>query len=277
MLYQPVICIVVFLVHADRPHRNANLCPPFHFVCSSCFLPLKPNPSAIASVCFGSCVQEKPSAFHATFLCRNSTDVRKPGPMRSQIFTFEHFTHQLFEIFRPVIWNAENEIVSPVHTKRFQHCAPVETRHHRISLEAMIVETFLHRRKHLTCVTSAVETLEQFPDLPLLAKVLRWYHVDHLAHFPMEERHRNVKHSDDQRRVCSLGLLTSCPTQNQSHEFQRRGCRKRVRSRFTLVDFRGTQPSSYCWAVWTLSRFPTILTRFSCPVSLASLIRLPPF
>ena len=59
----------------------------FHFVCSSCFLPLKPNPSAIASVCFGSCVQEKPSAFHPTFLCRNSAGVRKPGPMRSQIFT----------------------------------------------------------------------------------------------------------------------------------------------------------------------------------------------
>ena len=28
----------------------------FHFACSSCFLPLKPNPSAIASVCFGSCL-----------------------------------------------------------------------------------------------------------------------------------------------------------------------------------------------------------------------------
>ena len=59
----------------------------FHFVCSSCFLPLKPNPSAIDSVCFRSCVQETHSAFHPTFLCRNSTYVRKPGPMRSQIFT----------------------------------------------------------------------------------------------------------------------------------------------------------------------------------------------
>ena len=59
----------------------------FHFVCSSCFFPLKPKPSATASVCFGSCVQEKPSAFHATFLCRNSTAVRNPGPIRSQIFT----------------------------------------------------------------------------------------------------------------------------------------------------------------------------------------------
>ena len=55
----------------------------FHFVCSSCFLPLKPNPSAFANVCFGSCVQKKPSAFRPTFPCRNSTDFRKPGPMRS--------------------------------------------------------------------------------------------------------------------------------------------------------------------------------------------------
>ena len=30
----------------------------FYLVCSICFLQLKPNPSAIASVCFGSCVQE---------------------------------------------------------------------------------------------------------------------------------------------------------------------------------------------------------------------------
>ena len=27
-------------------------------------------------------------------------------------------------------------------------------------------------------------------------------------HFPTEERHRNVKHSDDHRRVCSLGLVS---------------------------------------------------------------------
>ena len=45
------------------------------------------------------------------------------------------------------------------------------------------------RRKHLTRVTSSVEALEQSPDLLLIAKVLRWHHVDHLAHFPMEERH----------------------------------------------------------------------------------------
>ena len=38
-------------------------------------------------VCFGSCVQEKPSAFLATFLCRNSTAVKSPGPTRSKIFT----------------------------------------------------------------------------------------------------------------------------------------------------------------------------------------------
>ena len=79
VLCQPVICIVVFLVHPDCQHRHANLCTTvfepgatvtFHCVCSSCFLPLKQNPSAIASVCFGSCVQEKPPAFHATFMCR---------------------------------------------------------------------------------------------------------------------------------------------------------------------------------------------------------------
>ena len=56
----------------------------FHFVCSSCFLPLKPNPSAIASVCFGSCVQEKPSAFHAPFLCH--------GCQESRANTFTVFT-----------------------------------------------------------------------------------------------------------------------------------------------------------------------------------------
>ena len=121
------------------------------------------------------------------------------------------------------------------------------------SLKAMFVESFLHvRRKHLT---SSVETLEQSPDLPLLAKVLWWYHVDHLAHFPMEERYRNVKHSNDNRRVCSLGLLARCPTQDQSHEFQRWSCHKRVRSRFARVHFRGTQPTSYCWTVWVLSCF----------------------
>ena len=147
---------------------------------------------------------------------------QKSGADAFTDFHLEHFTQKLFEIVRPVIWNAKDEIVSPVHTKCFQRCAPVQARHHSISLEAMIVESFLHvRRKHLTCVTSSVETLEQSPDLPLLAKVLWWHHVDHLAHFSMEERHRIVKHSDNHRRVCSLGLVTRCPTQNQSHEFQR--------------------------------------------------------
>ena len=187
-------------------------------------------------------------------------------------FHLEHFTHQLFEIVRLVIWNAEDEIVSPVHTKCFQRCAPVRTRHHRISLEAMFVESFLHvRRKHLTCVTSSEETLEQSPDLLLLARVLRWHQVDHLALFPMEERHRNVKHSDDHRRVCSLGLVTRCPTQFQSHEFQRWGCRRRVRSR----------PCSHnrhrIAGLFGFSRVFTHLTRFSCLVSLASLIRRLPF
>ena len=41
-------------------------------------------------------------------------------------FHLDYFTHQLFEIVRLVIWNAENEIVSPVYTKCFQHCAPVQ-------------------------------------------------------------------------------------------------------------------------------------------------------
>ena len=59
-------------------------------------------------------------------------------------------------------------------------------------MKAMFVESFLHvRRKHSTRVACSVETLEQHPD-PILAKVLRWHHVDHVAHFPMEERHRNV-------------------------------------------------------------------------------------
>ena len=89
----------------------------FHFVCSSCFLPLKLNPSAIANVCFGSCVQEKPSAFHPTFLCRNSTDVRKTRADTFTDFHLEHFTHQLFEIIGPVIQNAEDELVSQVHTQ----------------------------------------------------------------------------------------------------------------------------------------------------------------
>ena len=75
-------------------------------------------------------------------------------------------------------------MVSSVHTKWFQHCAQAQTWHQRISLKTMIVESLFHvRRKHLTRVTSSAETLEQSPDLPLLAKVLQWYHVDHLA-FP---------------------------------------------------------------------------------------------
>ena len=110
----------------------------FHFVCS------RPLPV---------CVSDRASRrnlLRSTFLCRNSTDVRNPGPMRSQIFHLEHFTHQVFEIVRLVIWNAEDGFVSPVHTKCFQHCAPVQTRQHRISLEATIVESFLHvRRKQL--------------------------------------------------------------------------------------------------------------------------------
>ena len=59
--------------------------------------------------------------------------------------------------------------------------------------------------------------------------------VDHFAQFLMEERHRHVKHSDDHRRVCLLGLVVRCPTQDQSNEFQRWSCRKRVRSRFACV------------------------------------------
>ena len=145
-----------------------------------------------------------------SFLCRNSTDVGKPRPMRSQIFTLnnKHFTHQLFEIVRPVIWNAEDEIVSPVHTKCFQHCAPVQTRQHRMSLETMIVESFLHVcRKHFEFASRIPWRLLSNPDLALLAKVLWWHHVDHLAHFPMEERHRNVKHNDDHQHVCPFGSV----------------------------------------------------------------------
>ena len=67
---------------------------------------------------------------------------------RTDAFTdchFQNFTHQLFEIVCSVIWNAEDEIVSPVHAKCFQRCAPVQTRHHRISVETMIIESFLSR------------------------------------------------------------------------------------------------------------------------------------
>ena len=209
----------------------------FHCVCSSCFSPVKPNPSAIASVC----VSDRASRRNLQH-CNPPSCAGIPKMSESQgrcafaDFHLEHFTHQLFEIVRPVIWNAEDEIVSPVHTKCFQRGAPIQTPHHRISLKALIVDSFLHaRRKHLTRVISSVKTLEQSPDLPLLAKVLRWYHVDHLAHFPMEERYRNVKHSNDHRRVCTLGLVARCPTQDQSHELQKWGCRKRVRSRFACV------------------------------------------
>ena len=165
-----------------------------------------------------------------------------------------------------------------MHTKCLQHRSPTQTRHHRISLKAMFVETFLHvSRIHLTCVTSSVETLEQPPDLPLLAKVLWWHHVDHLAHFPMEERHRNVKQSNDRRRICSLGLVTRCPTQNQSHEFQKAGvpqtCQILVSPVLTSVAH-----NRHCIAgLFGPFRVSTPFYRFSCLVSLASLIRRPPF
>ena len=131
----------------------------FHFVCSSCFLLLKRNPAAIASVCFGSCVQEKPSAFHPTFLMQEFHRCQKTRADAFTNFHLEHFTHQLLKIVCPVIWNAEDKIVSPVHAKRFQHCALVNARHHHISLKSIFVESFLHtRRKHLTRVTSSRET-----------------------------------------------------------------------------------------------------------------------
>ena len=148
----------------------------------------------------------------------------------------EHLTHQLFEIVCLVIWKAEVEIVSPVHTTCFQHCAAVHTRHHSIPLKAMFVESFHHvRRKHLTRVTSSLETLGQPSDLPFLAKVLWWYHVDHLAHFPLEERYRNVKHCNDHRRVFSLGLVARCPIQNQSHELNKGGVAANVSDLDSLV------------------------------------------
>ena len=168
-------------------------------------------------VCFGSCVQEKPSAFHATSLCRNSTDVRKPNCSRSSVLSSG----------MPMM-------------KSSLQCTP--------------------------SASSVAPSTNTAP--PHFSGSHDRYHVDHLAHFPMEERHRNVKHSDDHRRVCSLGLVTRCPT---------RISKVGVRSRFARVHFRGTQPTSYCWAVWILARFHPFLTRFSCPVSLASLIRRPPF
>ena len=139
----------------------------FHFVCSICFLPLKPNPSAIASVCCGSCVQEKPSAFHPTSLCRNSTDVRKPGPMRSQIFTFNTSR---------INCSRSSALSSGMPKMKSSHqCTPsassIAAQYKQgttaFSLKAMIAESFLHG-------------------------------------------HRNVKHSDDHRRVCTLGLIARC-------------------------------------------------------------------
>ena len=56
----------------------------FHFVCSSCFLPLKPNTSAIASVCFGSCVQD--SAFHPTSV----QEFHRCQKTRADVFTNFH-------------------------------------------------------------------------------------------------------------------------------------------------------------------------------------------
>ena len=148
----------------------------------------------------------------------------------------EHLTHQLFEIVCLVIWNAEDEIVSPVHTTCFQHWAAVHTRHHSIPLKAMFVESFHHvRRKHLTRVTSSLETLGQPSDLPFLAKVLWWYHVDHVAHFPLEERYRKVKHCNDHWRVFSLGLVARCPIQNQSHELNKDGVAANVSDLDSLV------------------------------------------
>ena len=187
--------------------RTVPCQPKICFCCVSCSSrpsapSRKPLPTVFDRVCFGSCVQEKPSAFHATFLCRNSTDVRKRGPMRSQIFTLNTSR---------IKCSRSSALSSGMLTmKSSPQCTPSAS-----SVAPLIVESFLHvRSKHLTCVTSSVETLEQSPELLLPAKVLRWHHVDHLAHFPREERHRNVKHSDDHRRVCSLGLATHCPTQN---------------------------------------------------------------
>ena len=144
VLCQPVICFVVFLVPPVPSAPSRKPLPTVFdpsatvtFVCSSCFLPLKPNPSVLANVYFGSCVQKKPSAFHPTFLCKNSTDVRKPGPMFSQIFT-----------------SRSSALSSGTpKMKSFPPCTPSAS-------------SFLHvRRKHLTRVTSSVETLEQSPDL----------------------------------------------------------------------------------------------------------------
>ena len=57
-----LLCFLIFQTVRTVTQTLTNLFEPgatvtFHFVCSNCFLPLKPNPSAIASVCFGSCVR----------------------------------------------------------------------------------------------------------------------------------------------------------------------------------------------------------------------------
>ena len=145
-----LINIVVFLVHPDLRHHHRILYYPFRSMCHNAFqlrvLPLKPNPSIIASVCFGSCVREKPSVFHSTFLWKNSTDVRKK---KADVFAVEHFTYQLFEIVNPVIWNAEDEIVLQCTPN-----APNIAFHNK-------VESFLHMyRKHPTMIIDAFACMD---------------------------------------------------------------------------------------------------------------------
>ena len=121
-----------------------------------------------------------------------------PVPMRSMIFTLN--TSRIICSRSSAMLSGMPKMKSSLQCTPSASSVAPQYKHgtHRISLKAMIVQSFLHvRRKHLTRVTSSVETLEQSPDLLFLAKVLWWHHVDYLSHFSIEERHRNVKHSDD--------------------------------------------------------------------------------
>ena len=154
----------------------------------------------------------------------NSADVAKLGPTR------------------------EDEVV-----ERFQRGTLVEARCNHVFLEAVITESFLDaRREHLARVACSVEALEQSPDLASFLEVLQWHDVNRLPHVAVKERHRHVEHHDDHLHVhfhsaLPLRLVTRCPAQDESHEFQR-WCRcKRVGSHLAGVDLCSTK-------VWIVPR-----------------------
>ena len=130
---------------------------------------------------------------------------------------------------------------------RHPQCTPNVSRWcNHVPLEAVTIESLLHvRREHPTRVACSMEVIEQFPDHASYPEVLWWHDLNRLPHVAVKECRRDVEHHDDHSHVLSCStvafrLVTRCPTEDESHEFQR-WCRcERVGSHLSGVDICST-------------------------------------